>query len=266
MILEKLLGSNYKWWYVAVYYYRLESAYLINNLFHFLGQSISIITAILIWGKVSSQSDTFTSVLLGAVLLALSSNTSYWIIGNSIKNGSLSRSLIQPNSILTNYFMVSVGFLMRIGFYYFVIFSPFILFYSRQAMFRETSPMIYLILLSCILMAFILRYLLSFLIGSAVFWTTKIDGQANFYENIFPLLAGVLYPFDIITLPWLKTILTLSPWSFVAYHPMQIYLGKYSQLQTLYVFLGGLAWCLMLYLLAKLVFKLGLKRYESVGL
>jgi ABC-type uncharacterized transport system permease subunit len=47
---------------------------------------------------------------------------------------------------------------------------------------------------------------------------------------------------------------------------MQIYLGEYTNLEIFYVFLGGLAWCIILYFLAKLVFKLGLKRNEAVGL
>jgi ABC-type uncharacterized transport system permease subunit len=47
---------------------------------------------------------------------------------------------------------------------------------------------------------------------------------------------------------------------------MQIYLGKYSPTETLMVVLGGIAWCLVLYFLANFVFKMGLKRNESVGL
>jgi ABC-type uncharacterized transport system permease subunit len=50
------------------------------------------------------------------------------------------------------------------------------------------------------------------------------------------------------------------------HHPMQIYLGEYNSLDILLVFLGGIVWCLVLYFLAKFVFKLGLKRNESVGL
>jgi ABC-type uncharacterized transport system permease subunit len=47
---------------------------------------------------------------------------------------------------------------------------------------------------------------------------------------------------------------------------MQIYLGKYDFNQTLMVFAGGIAWCIVLYFLAKWVFKMGLKRNEAVGL
>ena len=54
--------------------------------------------------------------------------------------------------------------------------------------------------------------------------------------------------------------------AFTFYHPMQIYLGKYSILETIYVFGGGIVWCIILYYSAKWVFKMGLKRNEAVGL
>jgi ABC-2 type transport system permease protein len=57
-----------------------------------------------------------------------------------------------------------------------------------------------------------------------------------------------------------------TPFAYILHYPMQIYLGKYDTNQTILVFLGGLAWCLALFILAKIVFKLGLKRNESVGL
>jgi len=47
---------------------------------------------------------------------------------------------------------------------------------------------------------------------------------------------------------------------------MQIYLGKYDTFQTVLVFGGGIFWCVLLYFLAKFVFKMGLKKNESVGL
>jgi ABC-type uncharacterized transport system permease subunit len=46
---------------------------------------------------------------------------------------------------------------------------------------------------------------------------------------------------------------------------MQIYLGKYDPNQILQTFVGGIAWCIVLWVLARLVFKAGLKRNEAVG-
>jgi ABC-type uncharacterized transport system permease subunit len=47
---------------------------------------------------------------------------------------------------------------------------------------------------------------------------------------------------------------------------MQIYLGKYSMTEIIYTFFGGIAWCFVLWILARVIFKLGLKKNEAVGL
>ena len=114
--------------------------------------------------------------------------------------------------------------------------------------------------------AILIRYFIAFILGLTSFWTITIYGQANLYENMVPLILGVIFPYNLITIDWLRTFLQLSPLSFIVYHPMQVYLGKYTWLETLYVFLSGIFWCVILYLLSKLILKLGLKKNESVGL
>jgi ABC-type uncharacterized transport system permease subunit len=44
------------------------------------------------------------------------------------------------------------------------------------------------------------------------------------------------------------------------------FLGKYSTTEIIYTFLGGIAWCLVLWILAQVIFKLGLKKNEAIGL
>ena len=104
------------------------------------------------------------------------------------------------------------------------------------------------------------------MLGLTSFWTVTIYGQANLYENLVPLILGVIFPYNLISIDWLRSALQISPWSFIVYHPMQVYLGKYTPLETIYVFLGGIFWCIILYFLCKFILKLGLKRNESVGL
>ena len=93
------------------------------------------------------------------------------------------------------------------------------------------------------------------------------NGFRRSYNGIFGMggiLTGVIIPLD--KLPFYKEIIQFLPTTWSLHHPMQIYLGKYDTFQTFLVFLGGVSWCILLYFLAKFVFKMGLKRNESVGL
>jgi ABC-2 type transport system permease protein len=81
------------------------------------------------------------------------------------------------------------------------------------------------------------------------------------YQDLSELLSG-----GIVPLIGFLNFLSILPFSFWVHHPMQIYLGNYSTLETFYVFAGGFGWCVILYFLAQFIFKLGLKRNEAVGL
>ena len=265
ILTQKLLGRNYKWWYVIKYYFKLDGAYFFTNLFHFFGQSISVYTAFFIWYQVNSSKEVITNLLIGLVIFALTSNTMYWNIGGLIENGKFSKSLILPSDTILMSFVGSIGFALRVITYYSIILAPILFFFLNSALPIANIYSLGIICLMCVI-AFIIRFLISVIIGFSTFWTTQVYGQANFYENLLPLLTGLLFPYDLITLNILKQILTVLPWSFITYHPMQIYLGKYSALEALYVFGGGIVWCVILYYLAKWVFKMGLKRNEAVGL
>jgi ABC-2 type transport system permease protein len=264
-LLQRILGKNYKWWYIFLYYSRLESAYFVTNLFHFFGQSISIYTALLIWNVSNPTSELFTELLVGLIFLTFTSSTVYWHLGEVIERGGLSKLLITPTSLMKYYLFFSLSGVFRFVVYYSIILSPLFVLFGNKIIIGSFS--VFLLTLPLFLsIGFLLRFLLAFMVGLSAFWTTMIYGQANLYENAIPLLIGVLFPYNLVTVMWLKQLLLLSPWSFVVYHPMQIYLGKYDTTQTLMVFAGGIGWCIVLYLLAKFIFKLGLKRNEAVGL
>jgi ABC-2 type transport system permease protein len=89
------------------------------------------------------------------------------------------------------------------------------------------------------------------------------DAVKRVYESLNLVLVGTLIPLD--KMPF-SSFFSLLPYSWILHHPMQIYLGKYDFNQTILVFAGGIAWCVILFFFAKIIFKAGLKRNEAVGL
>jgi ABC-2 type transport system permease protein len=117
----------------------------------------------------------------------------------------------------------------------------------------------------CLLpIAWIILYLIEITVAFSAFFMRQMNGvilNFSFFSNLF---MGRTFPLNLIIFS--QTVLLFNPFAYLFYHPVQIYLGKYSNLEIFYVFLGGIAWCFILYFLAKLVFQIGLKRNESVGL
>jgi ABC-2 type transport system permease protein len=114
-----------------------------------------------------------------------------------------------------------------------------------------------------LIIAIVIYFCIDVTVGAVTFWTPETNVLIDTKLILTPFLAGSLMFLSTNSIT--KSFVYL-PWSFLVHHPMQIYLGKYDINQTILVFLGGIFWCVILYFLANFVFKMGLKRNESVGL
>jgi ABC-2 type transport system permease protein len=201
-----------------------------------------------------------TYLLIGTVFFATTDPVVNWFLGNNIKSGQITRFLILPGNFLTFMIFVGIGNTFYMFITYLVSLLPVLLFFSSSLIFSWNVLWLFLFYPICIG----IRLSIDLLSGLAAFWTTSFSGMITLAGAILIFFSGASFPLNFISnkLP----ILEYTPYSILFYHPMQIYLGKYNTIQTIGVFVGGLAWCLVLYFLAKLVFKLGLKRNESVGL
>jgi ABC-type uncharacterized transport system permease subunit len=81
------------------------------------------------------------------------------------------------------------------------------------------------------------------------------------YQDVVVLLVGAVLP-----LTGFLRFLAYTPFAYAVYHPIQIYYGNYSLDQTLWVYIYGLTWFFGLFTLSNYLFRLGLKKFEGVGL
>jgi ABC-2 type transport system permease protein len=119
-------------------------------------------------------------------------------------------------------------------------------------------------ILVTIAVSIVILFLVELILGTVAFWINTASNRViEIAADLITLTSGSLVQ---LNLNQITQWFIYSPFAFAVYHPMQIYLGKYSPLQTLYFFLGGVGWCVLLYIAAKWLFKIGLKRNEAVGL
>jgi ABC-type uncharacterized transport system permease subunit len=123
-----------------------------------------------------------------------------------------------------------------------------------------------LILVLIVPFSFFINFVLGYLVGTLAFFIKdkrEFDSISSSWDVTKGILYGLIIPLD--QLPF-ANFFSLLPTAYFIHHPMQIYLGKYSEIQILQTFLGGFVWCFVLWILARTVFKFGLKRNEAVGL
>lgn len=260
--LEQLLGKHYKWWYNFIYTFKSFTYYLVPTFFWVLSEMTTLLIGIMIW-SFSNRTDSneiLQYVIIGNAFFALSSSDVAWHVSDKIYSGKLVNNLMYPSNLFLQFLSRSLANTAIQAFATITILIPVFLIYAHILSLRVEFFWLTLLVFS----SFCLRFLINIIVGSLTFWTTNSYGTIQFYYVIFPLLAGNLIPLNF--LPNSFNFLQLLPTAFTFYHPMQIYLGKYTNLEIFYVFLGGLTWSIILYFLAKLVFKMGLKKNESVGL
>ncbi|OGM26662.1 hypothetical protein A3D00_00990 [Candidatus Woesebacteria bacterium RIFCSPHIGHO2_02_FULL_38_9] len=96
-------------------------------------------------------------------------------------------------------------------------------------------------------------------------WYPEQAWGATFLLLIFvDFLGGGVFPLDILP-PFLQKIIYLTPFPYLLFTPIQIYLGKVGLVESLKAIGISLVWLIILIRVLQGVWKVGLKVYRSEG-
>lgn len=265
-LLQKLLGRNYKWWYILRYNFTVASGGLGANFYQMLGTSFESLVVFYVWFSNGNSSEIITYLLVGRIYKSIPENYFYNALGQDVINGKIVNQIITPQPFIKVSYVQMVGrrFLRNLleSLSYIIAGVIFVAVTKVEIIFSWR----FLILILFIPITFSINHFFGILIGSAGFFfkdSREFAGFTGSYLTLRSILSGMILPLD--KAPFSGFFL-LTPYAWVLHHQVQIYLGKYDTNQTILVFLGGIAWCVILYFLASFAFKMGLKRNESVGL
>jgi ABC-2 type transport system permease protein len=265
-LMQKLLGRNYKWWYIILHHFNKNTAYRTSSIIWMFGRWLILASTIFIWWiNIQSGSslidfkNIFTYYIFGTMICI--GNGVQWNIAGGVKDGGITTKLLRPSNLMLQIILSDFGWwvfptiveilsliLISIFGWQFVIFISF------------TNLLLYLLMG---VIGYLISVFIAYILGSLAFFIVDTGGILEIQNQLNFILSGKAIPLSIVA--FLQP-LTYLPFAFTFHHPMQIYLGKYDFNQTVLVFAGGIAWCVVLYFLAKWIFKLGLKRNEAVGL
>jgi len=259
--LEKILGKYYKWWYIIVYNFKLSIVYRTAAIFIIFRDLSPLAISLTIYGSFLSSTDYLEYFLLGNLFFKSINlfGEIGWEIRDKIAYGSLAKNLIIPSGWLKYEFFAVIG-----GNFYPTLINTFIfigLIFLSDAKLDLSFTLFFLLIF--FVFACVIYFCIDLLLGAISFWIVESNILLETKNILAPFLAGAL---AFLSTNSITQTFTFLPWSYMLHHPMQIYLGNYNLQQTFLVFLGGILWCFVLYFLAKWVFKMGLKRNESVGL
>jgi ABC-2 type transport system permease protein len=185
-------------------------------------------------------------------------------IGGEIGSGDLSNYLVKPISYLRYWFVRDLSskllnLLFAIGeitLLYFII-HPYIQFPS--SIFSVVT-----FLISCIF-ATIIYYFVNVSSRLVSFWAPEYTWGLSFLVLVLmETLAGNLFPLDILPHP-VYLLLQLTPFPYLIYYPIAIFVGKITGTSAIQILLQSLVYCFVMYVFTKIIWKKGLKIYGSEG-
>jgi len=184
-------------------------------------------------------------------------------ISKDIKDGLLNLYLIRP----INYFGYQVMYRLahKLVFWYVALFTFPPIFFLMRHYFSHTPTLVeWGAFVLSLVIAFCIGILFCFLIGTLAFWFLEISTFLFVVMMIEFFLSGHLIPLNLLPAS-IQVFVKLSPFGYEGFWPCMILMGKVPSVELPGLLAVGLFWIAVLYLVGRITWAAGLRRYSAVG-
>ncbi len=263
-----------KYWHVVKIGFENTLVYRVNFLFRAGFGLIPLLATIYLWQTIyAGQSPEVSRYSLAGMisyyllvtivdtLTAVSEDD--WQIAADIKDGNISQFLLKPIDYLTYrlclFFSGKVIFttvsMIPVGIFIFCL---------RKYMVAPAGTESLICFVASTILAGLLQFFMSYTMALLAFWLLEVS-TVIFIAFAFEYLAGGhVFPLNILP-PLLEQILNCTPFPYLLFFPVSIYLGQVHG-ADLWRGMGIQAvWVLFFYGLARFVWSRGIRKYSAVG-
>jgi len=186
-------------------------------------------------------------------------------VSGEISSGALTNYLLKP----VNYFYYWLtrdlsSKLLNLGFA--VIEFGILFIILKPSFFLQTDFLVLLAFFISLAIAIFLFFLILFITSFIPFWAPELAWGAQFIVIVIisEFLSGALFLLDILPKAFHEA-LYLTPFPYLLFFPLEIYLGKIAGLRIVRGIIISLLWSLVLWILMKSIWFRGLKVYRAEG-
>ncbi len=134
----------------------------------------------------------------------------------------------------------------------------------RGELFLPRDPATWLFFGLAVILSSLLFFFLEFMVSSLAFWTSESGGPLFCFELFLQFAAGAFFPLDVLPLA-LRRALETTPFPYMVYFPVRIFLEKVSPLEALRMLGMEALWLLAVYAAAMTVWRRGVRSYAAEG-
>lgn len=251
--------AAFRYWFSCALKYRSD---LFFSFFSELAIPIAVNIVFIIGlsrsSSVKSIANVISYLIVANITYIISVTNLENVISEDIKSSRLIYKLLEPISPFVSYVISDMATkILRVLIFYLP--AIILLIFFKQAVWGRILPAI-----PFILIANIIGYAVSFIIGCLSFWLTEIWGISSIKNLLLGVFAGTIFPFYLLP-DTLQRFLFMTPFPFLSYIPSAMVLGELKTDRVYFLLAVGIFWGVVLLLFAKWIWSIGRKKYESVG-
>jgi ABC-2 type transport system permease protein len=183
-------------------------------------------------------------------------------VSDDIHNGKLINNILKPINYLRSVFATNLGATITA-----LLLSLPVVVLILTLFPNYINPSLFSILLFILslLLATAISFLTTTIVGMVAFFMDNIVGVIFLNWMLLSLFSGRMLPNDIMP-SYVQTISNYLPYKYMTFSSLQIITSKISIRDSIIDVLISFFWVLVLAVINKYIFKIGIKRYESYGI
>jgi viologen exporter family transport system permease protein len=185
-------------------------------------------------------------------------------IAREIRDGSLKKYLVQPLDMIG--YLLSYRMAHKASYIMASALPYGLLFFLCRDFFSDMNPdaLTWLAYATSLLLAFVVGFFFEACMGMMGFWILEVTSILYIVQTVNFFVSGHMFPLDLLPAPW-PEILKALPFSYLAYFPAAVVLGKIRGADLVQGLAIQLAWSVVLVLFAIWLYRRGLRRYSAFG-
>lgn len=180
-----------------------------------------------------------------------------------IQEGGLTAYLLKPFSYIRLIFFNEISYRLLQGTLG-LIFLGCLVFVSPKLFAFTQSINIFLLSCLIVIFAFMLAFVFKMVVGLLGFWMTETRGAFEAVNVLIVIFSGTLMPLSFLP-HWLESIAYTMPFAYMIYFPVVALEGKLNIGQFWQVLMMQFIWMSVMYLLYRVLWKYGIRKYTAVG-
>ncbi|HEY2343420.1 MAG TPA: ABC-2 family transporter protein [Chthoniobacteraceae bacterium] len=186
-----------------------------------------------------------------------------WRIAAEIRDGQVSALIVKP----LNHLAYRVSLFVSYRTLYAMVTLPVVAVifwclreYLRLPAHLATWPLFVL----SVGMAAMLQFFIAYSLAMMAFWFLEISTLIFIFFSFEYFFSGQVFPLDILPMPF-RAVVQWSPFTYEVFFPVQVFLERVHGAALVRGFCMQAGWMIAAFLIARLLWRSGVRRYQAVG-